>query len=316
MFPLLESFRAKYKLLYLLPKSMSGKNSDDTDNSLNNSTIMSQEDVTGLMFAFGYNPYYRYYYSEILLDEFNRIDTLFPELTQGQKENLLSMLKIEYLVNAVQYCSDLAGMFILSLKEPSEYLKTISSLHETGSGSIKEFYELIPIRDENYFWKLFGYDRIELTELEKPIANNSISKFNINIRRISDFYLEFYQFYSSYKHGLRIISIDEETTGRNHIYYATKYNDFDMLSVKSNWYKPIMNIVKLAYKMFIEIIEPLISWIQLSLKTNFDFENKEIEVTTIAEEVEDPRRTIEMKGLKGKFPWKIYVPGRRIPFFS
>ena len=109
------------------------------------------------------------------------------------------MLQVELVVNAVMYCQDLAAIVLALNKPPAEILKTVSSLHETGSGSIKDFYEKIPQRDFDYFWRMIKYDKLEITN-EKDKYERSCERFRKDMLKVSKFFLHWYELFTAYKH--------------------------------------------------------------------------------------------------------------------
>jgi len=275
---------------------------------------ISRDELTGLHFGFGYNPHYRYYSCRLLEDNLDRIDELFSEIRDEQRDDLTSMLEIELVTNAVQYCSDLAILFIASMKPPTEYLKTVSSVHDTGSGSVYEFYEKIPEQSDIYFWNLFGYNRIDLTDKEIKKGERSIERFKKDIKIISKYFRCHYQLYTGYKHGMRIFVLKNEYNGNNLIFMPTQRGDFDIAEVGAMWYLQSIEIVGIVHRMFTKIIEPLISWITFAQMTDTDFQTEKIKKTIITDETPDPERSFGFK-FRVAFPWKIHNTDRRIPYY-
>lgn len=274
---------------------------------------LTKEEITGLHFGFGYNPYYRYYKYRILLEDLDKINDLFSEIKVEQRDDLSLMLEMELVMNAVQYCSDLAILFIASMKPPSEYIKTVASIHDTGSGSVSEFYEKISKQPDDYFWNLVGYNRIDLTNKEIKRGERSIERFKKDIQVISEFFRDHYQLYTGYKHGMRNFVLRNEYNGKNCIFIPTRKGDFDILEVGAMWYLKSIEIVEMVHRMFTKIIEPLISWITLAQMTDTDFQKEKVGTITMGKPP-DSQRPDRLK-IKATLPWKIHNAERRIPLY-
>lgn len=277
---------------------------------------VTRDEQTGFIFGFGYLTEYRFYRSEILFKDLEKIDEMLPDLEEARRDNLKLMIKLEIVMNAVRYCADLAGMILTSRKPVSEWLKNISSIHETGAGSIYEFYELIPSQKTEYFWDLMGYNKIKL-EGDLTRYERSAEKLKNNLIKVAVFYQEYYDLYTAYKHGLRLFIFTDEITGRDTLFVACRDNTFTtQVFLKPIWEMRSLEIVDIVHRIFTSVVEPLISWIALPEKADVEVTEKKLTVTMKSAEPPDPERPYRFSG-SFTFPWKSWkkYKEKKIPFY-
>jgi len=281
-----------------------------------NSVDFSETDrdrMTNLSFVLGYFHRYRYLRSRILESDIDRIHEVFHDLKEEQIESIVAMLQVELVVNAVMYCQDLAAIFLAFNKPIKEILKTVSSLHDTGSGSIKEFYEMIPQRDSEYFWKLIKYDKLKI-EKEVERHERSCERFRNDMLRLSKFFLRWYELFSAFKHGLNIVALRDAKTAKDVVQIGNQDGSFDMLILHPSWYLEYIEIVDIVLRMFDRVIEPVV-WMMLEDVAEVDLkEKRDIQKKLVSREPEDEKRpyraTIEVS-----FPWKIREEREYRPFY-
>ena len=64
--------------------------------------------MTNLVFALGYFHHYRYFRMQILEKDVDSVYETFPSLKPERKESMAGMPRVELVVNAVLYCSDIS----------------------------------------------------------------------------------------------------------------------------------------------------------------------------------------------------------------
>jgi len=278
-----------------------------------NSSVADRDKMTNLSFVLGYFHRYRYLRSKILESDIDRIHEVFQELKEEQIESIVAMLQVELVVNAVMYCQDLAAIFLALGKPVKEILKIVSSLHETGSGSIKEFYEMIPQRNLAYFWRLIKYDKLEIEkEIEK--YERSCKRFQNDMMKLSKFFLSWYGLFSAFKHGLNVVALRDAKTGKDVVQVGNQDGSFDMLILHPAWYLKYIEIVEIVFRMFDRVIEPII-WMIMEDIAGVDLkEKRDIQKKLVSKEPEDEKRPYEAT-IEVSFPWKIREEKEYKPFY-
>jgi len=176
-----------------------------------------QAETTNLMFAINYNHYYRYYKHVLLMNNFDNIEKLVSDLSNGQYENLRQMIEIEILVNAIQYCNDLGAIAICVKKRRIKELGyMLSSIKDE---SITDFYKSIMNEKYKNVKKYMGYHDIDTENYKNLKYLRSCDRYIDDVSRLSKFYLFNYDLYLSHKHGLRIAPMGSKD-GRSMFFYA------------------------------------------------------------------------------------------------
>lgn len=274
-------------------------------------TEISRDEITNLIFLGNYMSNYRYHKDSILNYDYKNLKEIFPDLIDEQIDNLQFLIEIEIVINIIQYCIDLATI-IISLGEPKKAIKKIASLHETGSGSIEEFYQKVSLFNEKEIKELMGYNKITHNHSTQRIKR-SCERFQEDLKKISVFYKQYYVLFTEYKHGLGFIAIREKG-GRKVIMEATRNNDLDITVYHTEmWWINSIEILDIINQIFEKLYRPLIKKI-VSEKFGIDF-TKESEKKRIAslEEV-DPTRPIK-RALNFEMPWWIHDQIEPRPFY-
>lgn len=273
---------------------------------------VNRDKMTNLGFALGYCHPYRYLRSKMLEYDIDRIRKIFPILREEQIENIVSMLQVELVVNSVMYCQDLAAIILALEKPATELLRTVSSLHETGAGSIKEFYESLSEQDFEYFWRILRYDKLDITN-EKEKYERSCERFRNDMLRLSKFFLRWYELLSCYKHGLNILALIDAKTGKDILMMGEQDGSFEILVLPPSWYIGYIEIVEIVYRMFERVIEPIF-WMMLEETADVDLkENRDIRKTLVSTEP-DQTRPYKLT-IEASFPWKIREAKEYKPFY-
>ncbi|MCW4048785.1 MAG: hypothetical protein NWE89_03515 [Candidatus Bathyarchaeota archaeon] len=121
-----------------------------------------------------------------------------------ERENRLlkEMIKLEIMVTTVHF----AEVFAANLLSLSRYEKTYhKKLLEYNTGEIKDFYDSINVKSNDYVAKLLCYP--DLDQLDSVMLNEVVESCNLVknfLTEIGKYYLDNLQIYNSYKHGFRI----------------------------------------------------------------------------------------------------------------
>jgi hypothetical protein len=134
------------------------------------------------------------------------------------KDNYMKFryLQLELIVKQCELLSDIAG-YIHSTVEYSQKPditdkekmidRVYESLVDVRGSQIKDFFENVINKDDQFFYRTMGYDLID----KFPIITEDMSKVNnsINILKsifgdMKSFYTYFWPVYNSYKHGYRL----------------------------------------------------------------------------------------------------------------
>ena len=238
-------------------------------------------DVLNLTFGMGYLHNYRKIKSEILEESLKTVPSQFSSYRPEQIESIQTMIEIELVTNAVLYCEDLASIIIALNKEEYNITKTLVSVHETGSGSIKEFYEDVLKGDYDFFWRIMKYDKIEISKGKIQSYKRSCNRFIDDIKKVTAFFLNDFHFslHQVHKHGLALNVFRDQNTGRDVIIIPNIDNAFDTFFVHPGWYISSFEIIELISNMFTKLFEPLISWDYLEKTTEVDLESESFKVT-------------------------------------
>jgi len=278
-----------------------------------NSPNVTRDELTNLNFALGYCHRYRYLRSKILENDIDKANEILSDLKEQQIESIVAMLQVELVVNAIMYCEDLAIILLALSKPVTEIIKTVASLHETGSGSVKEFYEKLPQRDFEYFWRMMKYDRF-CVEGDKDRYEQSCKRFWNDMLKLSSFFLHRYELFSAYKHGLNVVSLVDAKTGKDVLMIGKYDGTFDVLVLPPSWYLEYVEIVEIVHNMFNKVIEPII-WKTLEDISGIDLrEEGTIRKALTSREPEDETRPVRFE-IKVTFPWKVREPKEYKPFY-
>lgn len=277
------------------------------------SVEVDRDKLTNLSFALGYFHHYRHLRSRILEKDIDRIHEIFPDLKDKQVESTVSMLQVELVANAVMYCADLAVILLALRKRQAEILKTVSSLHETGSGSIKEFYEKLPQQDLAYFWRMMRYDKLKIAKEEQEKYERSCKRFRDDMLKLSKFFLHWYVLFSAYKHGLNVVALIDEKTGKDVLMIGNYDGSFDMLILSPSWYLGYIETVEIVLRMFDRVIEPIF-WMMLENTAEVDLKEKRDIRKTLVSREPDETRPYKIT-IRVSFPWKIREAKEYKPFY-
>ncbi len=169
-----------------------------------NIVYKTREEATELFFLRCYDPEYRYFKHKMLMNEYNNIDKIIVNLKENLYEHLRSMIELEMIVNAIQYCNELGATAICVKK---------NRLHELGhmlakmrDQDIQQFYKNIDSTNLEDIGRYMGYDKLKLTDNEYI---ESCKRYKETISSLSKIYSNFYFIYISYKLGLRIIPLKD-----------------------------------------------------------------------------------------------------------
>jgi hypothetical protein len=181
--------------------------------------LKDQVELSQLFFASIYNSNYRYYKSNLLLNEYEKLESIIPDLTANQYENLRQMVEIELIVNAVQYCNDLGAIAICVKKRKiNELGYMLASLSDQSN---VDFYKSIDDLKLKDLKKYMGYHDIDTNKGKNEKYIRSCERYQSAVSEISKFYIANYELYISYKHGLRIAPI-ADNKGNNMFIISTK----------------------------------------------------------------------------------------------
>lgn len=125
-------------------------------------------------------------------------------------------LQLELIIKQCELLSDIAG-YIHSTGEYSLNYEFVNketivdsvyqSLVDIRGNHIKEFFENLNNKDDNFFYRIMGYDLIDkFPEITKNagIVSNSINVIKSIFKEMTNFYFNFWPVYNSYKHGYRL----------------------------------------------------------------------------------------------------------------
>lgn len=277
-----------------------------------------QIDAVNLTFGMGYLHNYRKIKSEILEDSLKTVASQFSSYRPEQIESIKTMIEIELVINAILFCEDLASIIIALSKEEYNLTNTLVSVHETGSGSIKEFYECVLKEDVDYFWRIMNYDKIEIPEGEIRSYKRSCKRFIDDIRKVATFFLNgfYFSLHQVHKHGLAFNVGRDQNTGRDIIIIPNIDGTFDTHFIHPAWYLRSFEIIEIISNMFTKLYEPLISWNYLEKITEVDLESESFKVTVDDILTEEDKEGRPIHGTFSiKFPWKIHSGKRIKPYY-
>ena len=132
---------------------------------------------------------------------------LFRKKPMDDKEAELlekELLRIELIATTVHFAETFASTLLAMRK----YKRFHKFLLEYKTFEIKDFYEKIPKRRLNYIAKLLQYPQlhqVQSSELRKDFEK-SIKDARDELKLLSEFYLNWLDFYNSYKHGFRVFA--------------------------------------------------------------------------------------------------------------
>lgn len=132
---------------------------------------------------------------------------LFREKPMDDKEAEVlekELLRIELIATTVHYAETFASTLLAMRK----YKRFHKFLLEYKTFEIRDFYEKIPKRRLSYIAKLLQYPQlhqIQPSEWRKSFEE-SIKDARDELKLLSEFYLNWLDFYNSYKHGFRVFA--------------------------------------------------------------------------------------------------------------
>lgn len=221
------------------------------------------------------------------------------------------MIEIEMIINAIQYCSELA-VFAISTKNKNinGMMKNLSSLSEFD---IKKFYNDIENQNKKVIKKYMGYhETIISSKMEYEKYERSCDRFIKDIKKLSIFYNTYYQIYLSYKHGLRIIPIKNDN-GEKLILEACKDNSMTIHKIPHMWYLEAIEVTEIINNIYEKLYIPLIRK-KFSEFCGISFQDKKISKTINSTEPPDTTRNISLH-TSFTFPWVIHDGKEPNPFY-
>ncbi|TRZ52155.1 MAG: hypothetical protein D4S01_03390 [Dehalococcoidia bacterium] len=264
-----------------------------------------------MSFAFGYPHQFRYFRSCLIEDNIDRIREILPKLTDTQRENVVSLLNVELVVNAVMYCEDLAIMLLALEKPITKMIKTFAAIRETGSGSVKEFYEKMPERQIEYFWHIIKYDKFYEKDTKYV---RSCKRFARDILKVSKFFMHWYPLFCAFKHGLNVLSYIDKKSGKDILIVGALDGTFTITLLPPTWSIAYIEIIEIIHRIFDKIVDPL-TWVILEEVTGINVKGKEnLEAFVKSKEPIEKSRSNKFS-LELEFPWKIHTGEERKPFY-
>jgi len=274
------------------------------------------DELTSLQQTLGYFHRYRYLRSRMLEHNLDTVDKIFPNLRYEQQESIKCMLPVELVVNAVLYSQDLAAILLCLDKPLSKFNTMISSLHETGSGSIKEFYESLPKAQFDFFWKIMRYKELKFHDKnEQGKYERSCNRFRNDMLKVSKFFLQWYNLFSAYKHGLNVVPVRETKTARDILMLGNPNGTLDMFMFSPSWYLGYIEVVEIVHNVFNRLIEPIM-WKLLANVAKVDLKGEEIITRLLTSDLpeEEKKRRKEFT-FNIVYPWKIRDAQEPKPFY-
>jgi len=275
----------------------------------------TREWLNQLNYGLGYFHHYRHLYSKSIDNMHSKVKEIYSDKTDLQIRSIELMLELELVNNAIMYCMDFASVF-LSLQKPEKgIIKMISSIHETGSGSIKEFYEKINSNELSVdeIWNLMGYGKMAIKPKDRVRYNRSLNRFIEDLKRIASFFLNFYPIYSAYKHGMNIIPIYNEEYDRYAFQVGNPDGTFDYFQMSQTWFFISYEVIETLFMMFDKLVIPQISWILLKQK-GVDLKSNDFKQIFKSTEDDDPLHPFRFT-LNLIYPWKKFSPDKSNPFY-
>jgi len=267
-------------------------------------------ELSNLDFLLGYTHQFRYYRSILLDKSIDTIKETLSDLKDKQRENIVSMLNVDLMVNAVMYCEDLALMLMALNKPFSKTIKYFSSIHESGSGSVEEFYKKVLTEKFDYFWQLIKYDKFyEQSGRYRRNCYLFIHDFKI----VANFFLKWYQLLCAYKHGLNVVVHVDANSGKDVLMIGEPEGTFTLIILHPAWTIWHIEIVEIIHRIFERIIDPLI-WNIVEEKTGVDLKEKNITKNMKAKEPIDESGR-EKVSIQAEYPWKIHQAKEQKPFY-
>lgn len=221
------------------------------------SLLDTDEHILGnVSFAIGYLSDYRYHKQLLLELEYDTVEEAIPNLKLEQYENLKQMLEVEMIINAVQYCSELAAFAIcIKNKKRNNLIQFLSSLAEAD---IKIFYDNIGNADFNKLKEFMGYKEIKFNEDEISKYTESCIRFKRDVERLSSFYNKHYSLFTAYKHGLRLIPYFDEIQQKKIILEACKDNCLAVCKIPQNWRSEAIDVIHTINNIYQKLYIPFI----------------------------------------------------------
>jgi hypothetical protein len=205
------------------------------------------------------------------------------------------------------------------LKRPKyDVVKVLASLHETGAGSITEFFKELPKKDFNYFWALMKYDELNIDDKEVEKYRRSCARFRNDLLKIADYFLNPLHniVHQAYKHGLAMTVVRDRKSGRDVIMVPCQDGTFDIFMVHPMWYLGAFETIEIISAMFSRLVEPLISWYYLEKAANVDLSQQSLKVKFDVNMTEEDIRKRPIKlSLNIVMPWKIHQGEKIRPFY-
>lgn len=267
-------------------------------------------ELSNLNFLLGYTHQFRYYRSLLLDKNIDTINETFSDLTNKQRENIVSMLNVDLMVNAVMYCEDLALMLMVLNKPFSKTINSFSSIREKGSGSVEEFYKKVLTEKFDYFWQLMNYDKF----YEKSGRYRRSCRLFINdLKKVADFFLRWYQLLCAYKHGLNVSVHFDANSGNDVLMMGERGGTSTLIILPPVWIVWHIEIVEIIRRIFERIIDPLV-WNIVEEKTGVDLKEEQLTKTMMAKEPIN-KSGREKVSIQCEYPWKIHQTKEQKPLY-
>ncbi|MDE1812750.1 MAG: hypothetical protein KGH85_07790 [Thaumarchaeota archaeon] len=114
------------------------------------------------------------------------------------------LLRIELIANTIHYAETFASVLLAMQR----YKRFHKFLLKYQVAEIKEFYQNIPKRRSSYIAKILQYP--QMYQVKSPELRNdfkkSIEDAHDELKILGEFYLNWLDFYNSYKHGFRVFA--------------------------------------------------------------------------------------------------------------
>ena len=266
------------------------------------STDIESSKLTNLFFIAGYFSQYRYHKQKLLENEHDNLQILITDLEPAQYDNLQIMIEIEMIVNAVQYCSEFGFFAICTKKQRYDFIYMFPKLAEKDIGI---FFEHINDANLDLIKKHMGFHEIDITEPENIKYYRSCLRYKEDVKKLSEFYLDKYPIYLSYKHGLRLMPLNNNS-GKKIIMEVSHETDnsLGIHVLPDMWWLDVIEITEIINNIYNKLYIPLIrKQIGKSLGISFGVEkiSKTINSTETSVRTGLPSLSIEYS-----LPWWIH----------
>ena len=188
------------------------------------------ENTMAMVMAMQPSHHLLYVKSRIMKKVLDDPDSFMTKSVEDKEQDLLmkGLIEIEIIATTVHYAEVFASRLIAMKK----YKRLQKYLLEYEVKYIKEFYKNIKKRRSNYIANLLHYPPVHLllNKERKKEFQVSIQDIHFELNKLSDFYLKWYDFYNSYKHGFRVFASKpnpyEDSIFAGHVNDSKKLNSF------------------------------------------------------------------------------------------